>query len=72
MILAYQVWYLAPSPARTLIKTHPEAFRDRRVITVIACRNMWYSAAIEVAGLYGRPVRARSRWSPPSTPGRRR
>ena len=52
MILAYQVWYLAPSlPARTLIKTHPEAFRDRRVITVIACRNMWYSAAIEVAGL---------------------
>lgn len=52
VILAYQVWYLAPSlPARTLIKTHPEAFRDRRVITVIACRNMWYSAAIEVAGL---------------------
>lgn len=52
VILAYQVWYLAPSlPVRTLIKTHPEAFRDRRVITVIACRNMWYSAAIEVAAL---------------------
>lgn len=51
-ILAYQVWYLAPSlPIRTLIKQHPEAFRDRRVVSVIACRNMWYSAAIEVAGL---------------------
>lgn len=52
VILAYQVWYLAPSlPIRTLIKAHPEAFRGRRVVTVIACRNMWYSAAIEVAGL---------------------
>lgn len=51
-ILAYQVWYLAPSlPIRSLIKEHPEAFRDRRVVSVIACRNMWYSAAIEVAGL---------------------
>lgn len=51
-ILSYQVWYLAPSlPIRSLIKQHPEAFRDRRVVSVIACRNMWYSAAIEVAGL---------------------
>jgi hypothetical protein len=51
-ILAYQVWYLAPSlPIRSLLKVHPEAFRDRRVVTLIACRNMWYSAAIEVGGL---------------------
>lgn len=51
-ILAYQVWYLAPSlPIRSLLKAHPEAFRDRRVVTLIACRNMWYSAAIEVGGL---------------------
>ncbi len=52
VILAYQVWYLAPSlPVRSLLKAHPEAFRDRRVVSLIACRNMWYSAAIEVGGL---------------------
>ena len=52
VILAYQVWYLAPSlPIRSLLKAHPEAFRNRRVVSLIACRNMWYSAAIEVSGL---------------------
>ena len=52
VILAYQVWYLAPSlPIRSLLKAHPGAFRDRRVVSLIACRNMWYSAAIEVCGL---------------------
>jgi hypothetical protein len=52
VILAYQVWYLAPSlPIRSLLKTHPEAVRNRRVVSLIACRNMWYSAAIEVSGL---------------------
>jgi len=52
VLLAYQVWYLSPSlPVRSLVATHPEAFRNRRVISLIACRNMWYSAAIEVAGL---------------------
>lgn len=51
-ILAYQVWFLAPSlPIRSLLKTHPEAFRNRRVVSLIACRNMWYSAAIEVRAL---------------------
>ena len=52
VILAYQVWYLAPSlPIRSLLKAHPEAVRNRTVVTAIACRNMWYSAAIEVSGL---------------------
>ena len=52
VVLAYQVWYLSPSlPIRSLLATHPEAFRNRRVISLIACRNMWYSAAIEVADL---------------------
>ncbi len=52
VILAYQVWYLAPSlPVRSLLNAHPEAFRNRRVVSLIACRNMWYSAAIEVSGL---------------------
>jgi hypothetical protein len=52
VILAYQVWYLAPSiPVRTLLKEHPEAVRDRPVVSLVACRNMWYSAAIEVSAL---------------------
>ena len=52
VILAYQVWYLAPSlPIRSLLKSHPAAVRDRPVVSLIACRNMWYSAAIEVSGL---------------------
>lgn len=52
VILAYQVWYLAPSlPIRSLLKTHPETVRGRSVVSLIACRNMWYSAAIEVAQL---------------------
>jgi hypothetical protein len=50
--LAYQVWYLAPSlPIRSLLKTHPAAVRGRNVVSLIACRNMWYSAAIEASGL---------------------
>lgn len=52
VILCYQVWYLAPSlPIRSLVRTHPEAVRNHRVVSLIACRNMWYSAAIEVSGL---------------------
>jgi hypothetical protein len=52
VILAYQVWYLAPSlPIRSLLKAHPEAVRNRSVVSLIACRNMWYSAAIEVSAL---------------------
>ncbi len=52
VILAYQVWYLSPSlPIRSLLKAHPEAVQNRSVVSLIACRNMWYSAAIEVAAL---------------------
>ncbi|MET8654401.1 hypothetical protein [Nocardia aurea] len=49
VLFAYQVWYLAPSlPARTLLVRHREIFAERDVVTVVACRNMWYSAAGEV------------------------
>lgn len=52
VVLAYQVWYLAPSlPIRSMLKAHPESVRDRNVVSLIACRNMWYSAAVEVSGL---------------------
>ncbi|MEU2033800.1 hypothetical protein [Nocardia amamiensis] len=49
VIFAYQVWYLAPSlPMRTLLDRHRDVFAEREVLTVVACRNMWYSAATEV------------------------
>jgi hypothetical protein len=52
VIIAYQVWYLSPSlPIRSLLKKHPEAVHDRAVISLVACRNMWYSAAVEVSAL---------------------
>lgn len=52
VILAYQVWYLAPSlPIRSLVKAHPETVRNRTVLSLIACRNMWYTAAIEMSEL---------------------
>ncbi|KPJ77752.1 MAG: hypothetical protein AMJ54_06120 [Deltaproteobacteria bacterium SG8_13] len=47
IILAYTVWYLAPSiPVNAFLHT-PEAgrlFRNRPVVTVIGCRNMWLLA----------------------------
>lgn len=63
VILAYQVWYLAPSvPVRSLLAAHPELFAGRDVVTLVACRNMWYSAAAEVrrtlTGLGARTVGA--------------
>jgi hypothetical protein len=49
VFFAFQVWYLAPSlPMRTMLRTAPQAFTGRDVIGVVACRNMWYSAAVEV------------------------
>ena len=47
IILAYTVWYLAPSiPVNSFLQS-PEAarlFRDRPVVTVVGCRNMWLLA----------------------------
>lgn len=47
VILAYQVWYLAPSgPMVAFLKSEAgkRLLRGRPVVTVIACRNMWLSA----------------------------
>jgi len=44
VVLAYQVWYLAPSgPMTAFLKseTGRRLMRGRPVVTVIACRNMW-------------------------------
>ncbi|MFD6890589.1 hypothetical protein [Streptomyces sp. NPDC059957] len=52
VVFAFPVWYLAPAlPMRALIGTEPKAFDGRAVIGLVACRNMWYSAAIEVQRL---------------------
>jgi hypothetical protein len=47
VLLAFQVWYLAPSvPMRSVVIRSPEHFRGRTVVGLTACRNMWYSAAL--------------------------
>jgi hypothetical protein len=54
VVFAFPVWYLAPAlPMRALVGTEPEAFDGRAVIGLVACRNMWYSAALEVQRLMG-------------------
>lgn len=58
VVLAYQVWFLAPStPVAGLFESDlREVLRGRPVVTLVVCRNMWYSAAgrmrrlIEAAG----------------------
>jgi hypothetical protein len=47
VVLAYQVWYLAPSgPMTAFLKSESgrRLLRGRAVVTVIACRNMWLVA----------------------------
>lgn len=47
IILAYQVWFLSPSLPTTAFLQSPLAaklLRDKPVVTVIACRNMWLMA----------------------------
>lgn len=51
VLFAFQVWYLAPSlPMRSVLAQHPELFRGHPVVGLVACRNMWYSAALAVRG----------------------
>lgn len=47
VVLFYQVWFLAPSLPVTAFLQHPLAailLKDKPVVTVIACRNMWLMA----------------------------
>ena len=56
IILAYQVWYLAPSgPIAAFLKSDSgkRLLRGRQVVTVIACRNMWLVAQEAVKRLIG-------------------
>ena len=63
IILAYTVWYLAPAiPVMSFLQSPQAArlFRNRPVVTVIGCRNMWLLAQERVkqtiAALGGRLV----------------
>lgn len=46
VVLGYQVWFLSPSqPMAAFLKSAEAAvLRDRPVITVVGCRNMWVTA----------------------------
>lgn len=51
IILAYQVWFLSPSiPIAGFLKSSyaQEKFKNKPVITVIGCRNMWVMAQEKV------------------------
>lgn len=62
IVLSYQVWYLAPSlPVQAFLDSPwASVLRDVPVLGVTACRNMWYSAALDlnarVEALGGRMV----------------
>ena len=63
VILAYQVWFLQPSlPVQAFLKSESakRAFKDRPVITLCGCRNMWLMAQERVkeivSGLGGRII----------------
>ena len=47
VILTYQVWYLAPALPMTAFLQSPagqQLIKDKPIITLVACRNMWLSA----------------------------
>lgn len=47
VIIAYQVWFLAPSlPIQGFLKSdYAKVLQDTKVITLVGCRNMWHSAS---------------------------
>lgn len=54
VILAYQVWYLTPSlPITSFLKSDfaLKILKDKPVVTVIGCRNMWVKAQEKMKGL---------------------
>jgi len=54
IVLAYQVWFLSPALPITAFLKSPQApilLRDRPVVTLIACRNMWLMAQEKMKAL---------------------
>ena len=60
IIFGYQPWFLNPSqPATAFMKSeYAQVFKDKAVITVVGCRNMWLHAQEKVKG-YLNDVNAR-------------
>src|SRR5258708_12814551 len=59
VVLAYQVWFLAPSgPITAFLKSEAgrQLLRGRPVVTLIACRNMWLTAQEAVNRLIAQPA----------------
>ncbi len=54
IVVCYQVWFLSPSPPIVAFLQSPAAgvLKDRPVITLIACRNMWLSAQEKMQALF--------------------
>jgi hypothetical protein len=50
VVLAGQVWYLAPAlPTQAFLRSPERALlAGTRVVSVVTCRNMWYSAVLEI------------------------
>jgi hypothetical protein len=50
VVLAAQVWYLAPSlPVQAFLESADRSIlRGRPVVAVVTCRNMWYAAVIRL------------------------
>lgn len=46
VVIGYQVWFLSPSlPVQAFLQSHEaEALRDKTVVTLATCRNLWHSA----------------------------
>lgn len=54
IVLCWQVWYLSPSQPITAFLQSPEGrrlLRDKPVVSVVACRNMWMTAFDKLRGL---------------------
>ena len=53
VILAYQVWFLSPSPPiQAFFRTeHARVLRGRKVLTLTVCRNMWHEASLKMRAL---------------------
>lgn len=66
VVLASQVWYLSPSlPVQAFLESADRSvLRDRPVVALVTCRNMWYAAVVRLeeklrsagAGLLGTVV----------------